>query len=115
MTNGAGSPANSFVFFRMMPEQTIAAMPIKYAAGATQAAPPNIAPATMAMNGSLAPQGIKVVVMTVILRSLSFLIVRLAIMPGIPHPVPIRIGMKLLPDSPNLRKILSMIKATRAI
>ena len=29
ITNGAGSPANIFVFFSMMPEITIAAIPMK--------------------------------------------------------------------------------------
>ena len=67
------------------------------------------------MIGSFAPQGINVVVMIVILRSRSFSIVREAITPGTPHPLPINIGMKDLPDRPNLRKILSMMNATRAI
>ena len=93
----------------------IAAIPRKYAEGATHAAPPKIAPATMAMKGSLAPQGINVVVIIVILRSLSFSMVREAMMPGTPHPEPISIGMKDLPDRPNLRKIRSMMKAIRAM
>ena len=38
-----------------------------------------------------------------------------AITPGTPHPVPINIGIKDLPERPNLRKIRSMINATRAI
>ena len=38
-----------------------------------------------------------------------------AIIPGIPHPDEIKSGIKLFPESPNLRKIRSMIKATRAI
>ena len=57
----------------------------------------------------------KVVVITVILRSLSFSMVREAITPGTPHPLPISIGIKDLPESPNLRKILSMINATLAM
>ena len=115
MTNGAGSPANIFVFFKMIPEQIIAAIPTKYALGATQEAPPNIAPAIRAIIGSFAPHGIKVVVMIVILRSLSFSIVLDAMTPGTPQPVPISIGIKDFPDRPNLRKIRSMIKAIRAI
>ncbi len=71
MTKGAGSPANILVF-RMMPEVTMAAMPTKYALGATHHAPPNSAPEIRAMIGSFAPQGMKVVVMIVILRSRSF-------------------------------------------
>ena len=115
ITKGAGSPAKSFVFFKMIPEQMIAAIPTKYALGATQEAPLNRAPAISAMIGSFAPQGIKVVVMIVILRSLSFSIVREAMIPGTPQPVPISIGMKDLPERPNLRKIRSMINATRAM
>ena len=76
ITNGAGSPTNNFVFFKMIPEQIIENIPRKYADGATHGAPSKIAPATIAMNGSLAPQGINVVVIIVILRSLSFSIVR---------------------------------------
>ena len=41
ITKGAGSPAKSFVFFKMIPEQMIAAIPTKYALGATQEAPLN--------------------------------------------------------------------------
>ena len=51
----------------MIPEQMIAAIPTKYALGATHGAPPKIAPAIRAMIGSFAPHGIKVVVMMVIL------------------------------------------------
>ena len=115
ITKGAGSPSKILVFFRIIPEQMIAAIPRKYAEGATHAAPPKIAPATMAMKGSLAPQGINVVVIIVILRSLSFSMVREAMIPGTPHPEPISIGMKDLPDRPNLRKIRSMMKAIRAM
>ena len=93
----------------------IAAIPRKYAEGATHAAPPKIAPATIAMKGSFAPQGIKVVVMIVILRSRSLSMVRLAMIPGTPQPEPISIGIKDLPDRPNLRKIRSMMNAIRAI
>ena len=98
-----------------MPEMTIAAMPRKYAEGATQEAPPNSAAVIRAMIGSLAPQGIKVVVMIVIRRSRSFSIVLEAMTPGTPQPVPISIGIKDLPLNPNLRKIRSMTKAIRAI
>ena len=65
--------------------------------------------------GILAPQGTKQVVMMVILRSRSFSMVREAITPGTPQPEPMSMGMKLLPERPNLRKMRSMIKATRAI
>ena len=82
---------------------------------ATHAAPPKIAPAIIAMNGSLAPQGMNVVVIMVIRRSRSFSIVLEAMMPGTPQPVPIRIGIKDLPERPNLRKIRSITNAIRAI
>ena len=67
------------------------------------------------MIGSLAPQGMNVVVMTVMRRSRSFSMVRDAMIPGIPQPVPMSMGMKDLPDSPNLRKTRSMTKAIRAM
>ena len=79
----------------------------------TQAEPPKIAPATMEMNGIFAPQGINVVVMMVMRRSRSFSIVLEAMMPGTPQPVPIKIGMKDLPERPNLRKMRSSTKAMR--
>ena len=53
----------------------IAATPTKYALHATHPALSKKAPAIKAMIGSFAPQGIKVVVMIVILRSRSFSIV----------------------------------------
>ena len=115
MTKGAGSPANILVFFSIIPDTTIAAIPTKYALGATHHAPPNSAPAIRAMMGSFAPQGIKVVVIMVIFRSRSFSMVRDAMIPGTPQPVPISMGIKDLPDNPNFRKIRSMIKAIRAI
>ena len=76
---------------------------------------PKRAPAIMAMNGSFAPQGMKVVVMIVIRRSRSFSMVREAMMPGTPQPVPTSIGIKDLPERPNLRKIRSSTKAIRAM
>ena len=115
MTKGAGSPANIFVFFSIMPETMMAAIPMKYALVATMPLPPKSAPAMRPMIGILAPQGIKVVVMIVIRRSRSFSMVREAITPGTPQPMPTSIGMKLLPERPKRRKIRSMIKAIRAI
>lgn len=61
----------------------MAAIPTKYALGATQEAPPNRAPANSAIIGSFAPHGMKVVVIMVVLRSLSFSMVR-EVMPGTP-------------------------------
>ena len=69
----------------------------------------------MEMKGIFALQGMKVVVMMVIRRSRSFSMVREAMMPGTPQPVPTRIGMKDLPDRPNLRKMRSRTKAMRAM
>ena len=100
---------------RMIPETMIAAIPIKYADVATHGEPPKIAPAIIAINGTFAPQGINVVVIIVIRRSLSFSIVREAMIPGTPQPVPTRIGINDFPERPNLLKILSMINAIRAM
>ena len=89
----------------MTPEIMIAAIPMKYADVETIAEPPKIAPAIIAINGTLAPHGMNVVVIIVIRRSRSFSIVRDAITPGIPQPVPISIGMNDLPERPNFLKI----------
>ena len=51
----------------------------------------------------------------VIRRSRSFSMVLEAMIPGIPQPVPMSMGIKDLPDKPNLRKIRSRTKAIRAI
>ena len=91
------------------------AMPRKYMTGANHHEPPIRKPAISAITGSFAPQGIKVVVIMVMRRSFSFSMVRVAIMPGTPQPEEIMNGMKDLPDRPNLRKIRSMMNATRAI
>ena len=99
----------------MMPEQMIAAMPMKYAEVDTHALPPNSAPAIIAMNGTFAPQGMKVVVMIVMRRSRSFSMVREAMTPGTPQPTPMSMGMKLLPERPNLRNTRSRTKAIRAM
>ena len=67
------------------------------------------------MIGSLALHGIKVVVMTVIRRSFSFSMVLVAITPGTPQPEAISSGIKLFPERPNLRKMRSIMNATRAM
>ena len=72
-------------------------------------------PMSRAMIGSLAPQGINVVVMTVIRRSFSFSMVLVAMTPGTPQPEDTSIGMKDLPDRPKRRNTRSMMKATRAM
>ena len=82
---------------------------------AIQPLPPKSAPANRPMMGIFAPQGMKPVVMMVILRSRSFSIVREAMMPGTPQPVATSMGMKLLPDRPKRRKMRSMMNAMRAM
>ena len=67
------------------------------------------------MIGSFAPQGMNVVVITVIRRSFWFSMVRDAITPGTPQPVPIRIGTKDLPDRPKRRNTRSRMNAIRDI
>ena len=111
ITNGAGSPENIFVFLSIIPETMIAAIPIKYAPVAIQGEPPKIAPAIIAINGCLALQGINVVVIIVIRRSRSFSMVREAITPETPHPVPISIGINDLPESPNFLNTRSSTNA----
>ena len=115
ITNGVSSPLNAEVFLSIIPETTIADIPSKYALGATHQAPPNKAPENKAITGSFAPHGIKVVVIIVIFLSAGFSIVLEAIIPGTPHPVPIRIGINDFPDRPNFLKTSSIIKATRDI
>ena len=58
-------------------------------------------PPIRAITGSFAPQGTKVAVIMVSRLSLSFSMVREAMIPGIPQPDEIRSGMKLLPESPK--------------
>ena len=82
---------------------------------ATRLLPPNSAPANRPMMGIFAPQGPKQVVITVILRSRSFSMVRDAMTPGTPQPEPMSMGIKLLPDRPNLRNTRSRMKAMRAM
>ena len=99
----------------MIPEQIMAAIPIKYDPVDIHALPPNMAPAIIAIKGIFAPQGINVVVIMVIRRSRSFSMVLDAIIPGIPHPVPISMGIKLFPDNPKRLKTRSSTNATLAI
>ena len=115
ITNGAGSPENIAVFFSMIPDMMIEAMPMKYADTDISGEPPKIAPAIIAMNGTFAPQGMNVVVMIVIRLSRSFSIVRLAMIPGTPQPTPTSIGMNDFPERPNLRNTRSSTNAIRAI
>ena len=88
---------------------------MKYASGATHHTPPKMAVAMRAMIGNLAEHGMKVVVMTVRRRALSDSMVREAMMPGTPQPVPTIMGTKVLPDRPKRRKRRSRMKVTRAM
>ena len=115
ITKGAGSPENRCVFLRAIPESTITAIPRKYMAGARNMESGKNVDVIILMMTALAEQGINVQSIMVMRRSRSFSIVRVAITAGTPHPIPTRIGMKDFPESPKRRKILSMIKATRAI
>ena len=80
-------------------------IPTKYIAGPIIGELGKNAPAKRAITGSLAPHGINVASIAVVLFSLSFLIVLQAMIAGIPHPVPITIGITDLPDKPTLLKI----------
>ena len=115
MMKGELSARKRFKRCRKRPLKSIARMPPKYAQVDTTAAysPPAIAPAMSEMIGIFALQGIIVVVIAVMRRSFGSSIVRVDIIAGTPHPVAISIGMTLLPERPNLRKILSRTKATR--
>ena len=115
MMYGVVSPRNGLVFFSMMPETMIEPIPRKYAIGATHQTPPKNAVEIRAIGGSLAEHGMNVVVMMVSLREDSDSMVREAMMPGTPQPVPMIIGMKVLPDRPKRRKMRSRMKVTRAM
>ena len=72
-------------------------------------------PATAVKMGSFAPHEKKGMTRTVAVRSCSSASVRVLIMAGSEQPKPMIMGMKALPESPNLRKILSKMNATRAM
>ena len=83
--------------------------------GATNLLPGKKVSVIIATISIFAPHGMKVASRIVMWRSFSFSIVRAAMIAGTPQPVPISIGMKDLPERPNLLKIRSMINATRAM
>ena len=74
-----------------------------------------IAPAIPSKIGSFAPQEKNGITLTVAIFSLSSASVLVLIIAGTEQPKPIIIGIRALPDKPNLRNNLSKIKATRAI
>ena len=77
-------------------------IPAKYINVPTQGVSGKNAPTNNAITGSFAPQGINGVSIAVALLSLSFRMVRHAMMPGIAHPVPITSGITDLPERPTL-------------
>lgn len=91
------------------------AIPRKYMAGAINRDPGKKIVVTMAMISVFAEQGMNVDSKIVMRRSRGFSIVRAAMMAGTPQPVPMRTGIKDLPDRPNLRNTRSIMKATRAM
>ena len=93
----------------------IKAIPTKYITGPTHVASEKNAPAKSAITGSFAPHGINVQSIAVARRSLSFLIVRHAIIAGTPQPVPITIGITDFPERPTLLKIGSSTTVARAM
>ena len=119
MINGAASPFK-VVFLKIKTDTIATIIPqtyIEYVIKSTYWKPKalEIPPAIATRIGNLAPQeknGITLIVETFSFSSASVLVLIIA---GTEQPKPIIIGIKALPDKPNLRKILSKIKATRAI
>ena len=90
-------------------------IPVKYITVLTQPALSKNAPAKSEITGILAPQGIIGVSIAVALRSRSFLIVRQAMIPGTPQPIPITKGITDLPERPTFLKIGSRTTETLAM
>ena len=117
--NGDASPL--IVVFLIMRTQIIAVtIPSKYmlyVITSTYLKPNDIAipPAIPVRIGSFAPQEKKGMTLIVAVFSFSSAKVLVLTIAGTEQPNPIIIGIKALPDKPNLRNNLSRIKATRAI
>ncbi len=90
-------------------------IPTKYITGPTHFDSGKKAPVNNAITGSFAPHGMKVASIAVVLRSLSLRMVRQAMIAGIPHPVPMIIGITDLPERPTRLKIGSNTTVARAI
>ena len=73
------------------------------------------APATAVSMGSFAPQEKNGITRTVAVLSFSSASVLVLIIAGTEQPKPMIIGRNALPESPNLRNILSRMNAIRAI
>lgn len=117
--NGGTSPF-IVVFLIMRTEAIATTIPKRYIQSViksgfgklnTSAIPPAIA----VKIGNLAPQLKKGITRIVAVLSLSSANVLVLIIAGTEQPKPIIIGMNARPDNPNLLKILSRIKAIRAI
>ena len=93
----------------------ISTIPDRYIVALTQPALSKNAPANKAMTGIFAPHGINGASIAVALRSRSFRMVRLAIMPGTAQPIVITNGITDLPERPTFLKIGSSTTATRDI
>ena len=89
--------------------------PKKYIKGEIQLDSGKNRPASRAMTGIFAPQGMNGVSIAVALRSLSSRMVRQAMTPGMAQPVPTTRGMMDLPDRPTLLKMGSSTTETRAM
>ena len=85
ITKGSRVSGEHFRLLQIIPEQMIAATPTNMPA-ATGALLPKHRSGDHRDKGIFAPQGIKVVVIIVMRRSLSFSMVRDAMIPGTPHP-----------------------------
>ena len=99
------------IFFSIIPEIKIERTLIIYTNGAIHTELLKNDDVIKAISGSFALHGIKVVVVIVMILSLWLSIVRAAITPGTPQPVPIIIGINDFPERPNLLSILSVINA----
>ena len=104
------------MIFRMIrPPRMITKIARKYIDVPTQTLSPKNTPAKRAMIGSFAPHGMKGASKAVVLRCRSFLIVLVAMTPGIAHPVLTIMGMIDFPESPIFLKYGSITSATRAM
>ena len=103
------------ILFTSKAQRKISAMPVRYTIVLIQPELSKNAPANSAITGILAPQGMKGASMAVALRSRSFRMVRLAIIPGTAQPMVMTKGMTDFPESPTFLKMGSSTTATLAI
>ena len=101
------------IAFTSKAPKKIKTIPERYITVLTQPAPSKNAPAKSAITGIFAPHGINGASIAVARRSLSFLIVRLAIIPGTAQPIVITKGITDFPERPTFLKIGSKTTATR--